>query len=155
MVTPLRRKQEETPKPKKKFFLKFDCGALKDLGPFIMSVINVKVANIRPQHKNLQEWVSDPNNVYVGRAGVVFVDKQRFPKVASIWANPFKVGEHTREEAIRLYETYIRNKIRTEYGVEKLLELRGKHLGCWCAPEPCHADVLLRLIDEAVRTGKV
>ncbi len=99
--------------------------------------------------------MSDPNNVYVGRAGVVFVEKQRFPKVASIWANPFKVGDHTREEAIRLYEAYIRNKIRTEYGVEKLLELRGKHLGCWCAPEPCHADVLLRLIDEAVRTGTV
>jgi hypothetical protein len=24
----------------------------------------------------------------------------------------------------------------------KLPELRGKALGCWCAPEPCHGDVL-------------
>jgi len=25
----------------------------------------------------------------------------------------------------------------------RLGELRGKALGCWCAPEPCHADVLI------------
>lgn len=25
-----------------------------------------------------------------------------------------------------------------------ITELRGKHLACWCAPKPCHADVLLR-----------
>lgn len=24
-------------------------------------------------------------------------------------------------------------------------ELRGQDLACWCAPEPCHADVLLRI----------
>jgi hypothetical protein len=26
-----------------------------------------------------------------------------------------------------------------------LPELRGKDLICWCAPKPCHADVLLDL----------
>jgi hypothetical protein len=26
-----------------------------------------------------------------------------------------------------------------------LHELRGKDLVCWCAPKPCHGDVLLRL----------
>lgn len=125
----------------------------------IMSVVNVKVANLRPRFTTLQDWMANPENVYVGRAGVVFIEKQRFPKEASIWANPFKVGEgtgkYTRGEALRLYEEYIRAKIRGEYGVEKLLALKGKHLGCWCAPEPCHAEVLLRLIDEAERTGQV
>jgi hypothetical protein len=24
-------------------------------------------------------------------------------------------------------------------------ELRGLVLGCWCAPRPCHGDVLVRL----------
>jgi Domain of unknown function (DUF4326) len=24
-------------------------------------------------------------------------------------------------------------------------ELRGKVLGCWCSPKPCHGDVLARL----------
>jgi len=26
--------------------------------------------------------------------------------------------------------------------------MKGKNLGCWCFPEPCHGNVLLELIDE-------
>jgi hypothetical protein len=26
--------------------------------------------------------------------------------------------------------------------LNKIATLEGKALGCWCAPEPCHADVL-------------
>lgn len=32
-----------------------------------------------------------------------------------------------------------------------LPELAGKTLGCWCAPRPCHGDVLVRLA--GVRAG--
>jgi hypothetical protein len=28
-------------------------------------------------------------------------------------------------------------------------ELRGKSLVCWCAPERCHADVLLELCNSS------
>jgi hypothetical protein len=31
----------------------------------------------------------------------------------------------------------------------KLDGLAGKHLICWCAPARCHADVLLRLANNA------
>ena len=51
-----------------------------------MSVVNCKVKYIRPQYKNLQEWMDDTNNIYVARAGVVFIDKQRFPKCSSNFA---------------------------------------------------------------------
>lgn len=57
------------------------------------SVSNVKVQYIRPKYKNLKEWMDDPTNEYIGRAGAVFIDGKRFPKKASIWANPFKVGK--------------------------------------------------------------
>ena len=30
----------------------------------------------------------------------------------------------------------------------RLPELEGKILACWCKPEACHGDVLLRLIEE-------
>jgi hypothetical protein len=30
--------------------------------------------------------------------------------------------------------------------MEALHELRGRDLICWCAPLPCHGDVLLRLV---------
>ena len=36
--------------------------------------VNCKVKFIRPQYKNLKEWVENENNVYIGRAGVVFID---------------------------------------------------------------------------------
>ena len=112
-----------------------------------MSVVNCKVKFIRPKYQNLREWMDDPDNVYIGRAGVVFIDGERFPKKASVFANPFKVGKHgTREEVIAKYEDYIRGKLDTIR--DDFTNLGGKNLGCWCHPEPCHGDVLLRLLEE-------
>lgn len=113
------------------------------------TVMNVKVNNIRPTYANLREWCSDCNNVYVGRKGVVFIDNVRFPDESSIWANPFKITKEIgREECIEQYEKYIRKKIIDENLIEELLKLKGKKLGCWCKPEKCHGDVLLKLIEE-------
>ena len=53
-----------------------------------MSVVNCKVKYIRPAYNNLQEWMSDSNNVYIGRSGVVFISKERFPKQSSVFCNP-------------------------------------------------------------------
>ena len=46
-----------------------------------MAVVNCKVANIRPKYENLQEWMEDPNNVYIGRGGIVFINNQRSQKI--------------------------------------------------------------------------
>jgi hypothetical protein len=115
---------------------------------------NVKVAHIRPKHQNLKVWMEDPNNVYIGRQGIVFVPtdsgKERCPKKASIWANPFKVSKKlSREESIELYEEHIRTRLLNEPELlEELFLLKGKNLGCWCKPEACHGDVLLKLLKE-------
>jgi hypothetical protein len=62
----------------------------------------------------------------------------------SNWGNPFVIGVHgTREECISKYE-HEHLPAHPEL-VARLGELRGKTLACWCAPEPCHGDVLLRL----------
>lgn len=115
-----------------------------------MSVVNVKVKYIRPQYKNLKDWIKDSNNVYIGRSGVVFIDKKRYPQIQSIFANPYIIGKDgTREEVIRKYEIYIRNRIKKEsFYKQELLKLKDKNLGCWCAPEPCHGNILLKLIGE-------
>lgn len=136
-----------------------------------MSVVNVKVASLRNKlqsnfnletleqsllgqmkpvaAENLEQWMKNSNNEYIGRKGIVFVNGVRFPKESSIWCNPFKIGrDGTREEVLTKYETYIRDKIEKEKLVTKLLELKGKTLGCWCKPEKCHGDILLKLIDE-------
>lgn len=44
-----------------------------------MSIINCKVEFIRPQYNNLQEWMNDENNIYIGRKGIVFINGVRFP----------------------------------------------------------------------------
>jgi hypothetical protein len=43
---------------------------------------------------------------------------------------------------IALYERWL---LENEALMAALGELRGLVLGCWCAPQPCHGDVLVRL----------
>jgi hypothetical protein len=71
----------------------------------------------------------------------------------SKWGNPYshktgttaKYKTDTRAEAIEKYRDYIL------YGdgkhlLKELHELKGKTLGCWCSPLPCHGDILSQLI---------
>ena len=76
-----------------------------------------------------------PGAVYIGRAARGLA--------GSKWANRFKIGEHgSRDEVIALYEKWITTQPAL---LASLPEPRGKDLVCWCAPDPCHGDVLLKL----------
>jgi len=78
--------------------------------------------------------------VYVGRA-IPWLGL-----LQSKWANPFKTPrDGTREEVIAKYRVWLSRQPEL---VAALPELRGKDLACWCAPELCHADVLLQLSAE-------
>ena len=58
----------------------------------------------------------------------------------SKWGNPYKLNFYSRDEAIKKYEQYInRSDLKNQ-----LHELDGLKLFCFCAPMPCHADVLIR-----------
>lgn len=72
----------------------------------------------------------DPYDVYIGRP--------------SKWGNPFAIGKDgTREEVIEKYREWLmKNWVDAFLDVA---ELRGKILGCWCAPLPCHGDILAEL----------
>jgi len=64
----------------------------------------------------------------------------------SKWNNPFTVKEcGSVEEACRRYEEHLRSKPEL---LQQLPELRGKTLGCWCKPNMCHGDVLVKLLNE-------
>jgi hypothetical protein len=93
--------------------------------------------------------MEDKNNVYIGRAGIVFIDNQRFPKQSSPFCNPFKISTHgTREEVIQKYRTYIVTRLENDPELKNMLMMmEGKNLGCWCYPEVCHGDILLELMD--------
>lgn len=65
----------------------------------------------------------------------------------SEFGNPFKEGtDGTRAEVIQMFEEWL---LRQPDLVEKVKqELRGKVLGCWCSPLPCHGEVLARIANE-------
>lgn len=68
-------------------------------------------------------------DVYIGRPGK--------------WGNPFVIGlDGTRREVVERYRAYLMNSPDL---LASLPELEGKTLGCWCAPLPCHGDVLAEL----------
>lgn len=112
---------------------------------------------MKPPVQNLKEWMCDPQNVYIGRRGVVFVDdprggKMRWPPTDSVWANPFKVAKDddaSRNECIERYRQHLRNKMDAgEITKEMILDLRGNTLGCWCKPLACHGDVLIETLQK-------
>jgi hypothetical protein len=112
-----------------------------------------------PRVLNYRQIHGIPNGaVYIGRAN-------RGLK-RSKWAKPFVEDKHgSLAEVIAMYERglFASPGERAEmiaafklphsllHGVSvgplinDIHELRGKDLVCWCAPEACHGDVLLRL----------
>jgi len=85
----------------------------------------------------------EPYDVYIGRP--------------SKWGNLFshlpnsiaKYKVNNREEAIEKFEEWI-TKGEGQHLLNDLHELKGKTLGCWCAPQSCHGDVLLKLANKEV-----
>ena len=73
----------------------------------------MKVQHIRPKgYENLRAWCTDESNEYIGRRGVVFIDKKRYPEEDSVWANPYKIGKDgDRDEVLEKYEEYIWGKM--------------------------------------------
>lgn len=77
-------------------------------------------------------------DVYIGRG--------------SKFGNPFTHLTHlggsliivdSREEAIRRYDEWIHQQPELIEAAKK--ELKGKNLVCYCAPLPCHGEVLLKI----------
>jgi len=89
----------------------------------------------------------EPYDIYIGRP--------------SKWGNPFThiAGKATkakyivdsREEAIEKYREWISAQTNL---LSSLHELEGKTLGCWCAPNNCHGDILIELINKNKNNGK-
>lgn len=90
-----------------------------------------KVVNIKSGEKY---------DVYIGRP--------------SEFGNPFThiknretKAEHvvsTRKEAIQKYKEYLLNNPDL---LDKIEQLRGKTLGCWCSPKACHGDIIIEILN--------
>ncbi|WP_405059040.1 DUF4326 domain-containing protein [Kribbella sp. NBC_01505] len=89
------------------------------------------VVSMREIHANLVNWAK-------ANGSFLAVDR------STEWGNPFELPyDGDRSTVIRNYaDHYLPNKPSL---LSRIGELRGKALGCWCAPEACHADELRRL----------
>ena len=104
------------------------------------------VVNVRRSgpHRHLVPWLGSRGLLsYVGHAG----PRHSWPE--SDFANPFVRQARTdRAGAVRRYADWLDqqpdllNRIRDG-------ELTGRALGCWCAPDRCHAQVLAELASAA------
>ncbi|MFD9700054.1 DUF4326 domain-containing protein [Lentzea sp. NPDC059081] len=96
----------------------------------MVTVVNLKGHRDDPDHTDV---------VYVGRA----MYRGGWHLAASPFANPFRPGvDGTREEVVVRYRAWLLDRPDLP---ARLPELRGRRLGCWCAPLPCHAEVLAEL----------
>lgn len=81
--------------------------------------------------------------VYIGRSRGELIGR---------WGNPFDVDHQTtREQVMDQYSTWLGRRICETPGfAEDLIALDGKILVCWCAPLPCHGDIMAKQIAEMV-----
>lgn len=75
--------------------------------------------------------------------GAVYIGRKWRHIPASKWGNEFVIGwDGDRTAVIAKYRVWICDQPEL---IAALPELRGRNLVCFCAPEPCHGDVLLEL----------
>ena len=107
---------------------------------YVVTVINMKTAT--------QEEIDNAH--YVGRPTPL--------------GNPYSARQHGRIEAIALYKEWIQLQYLTGnmIVINELLKLASiLHLddkitlSCWCAPEPCHADIVALAIRTMVNRKEI
>lgn len=109
----------------------------------------MKVEHIKDQPAG---WSRDPNRVYIGRPRMI----------EGVWnpgyfGNPIVKGQKCQEchlvhvqggDTLPCYEKWLRQQILKPKAREAVKNLYGKILVCFCKPNPCHGDVLMKVSKE-------
>lgn len=110
-----------------------------------ITIVNIKKKELNKRKiKDFEEWNSKSNTLYIGR-NMNFYVKGAFE---SKWKNPFSVKKYGRDECLKMYEEYITG---TPNLYNKLSELKNMELGCWCKPDECHGDILIKLLNKKLK----
>lgn len=63
----------------------------------------------------------------------------------SKWGNPFHIGKDgSRADVIRKHREWFTGQ---KHLMDAIEELRGKRLGCYCSPKPCHGSFYVELLE--------
>ncbi len=82
----------------------------------------------------------DGYDVYIGRQ----INAQLFD-----YGNPFPKSIYGLEGCLERYKEHFTKRVNDpgDNFKEKIEELRGKVLGCYCKPERCHGDIIVAYLD--------
>ena len=93
-----------------------------------------RVVNIRTYRGPTEDLV------YIGRAG---------HGESGYFGNPFKLTqEAARGSTLEAYRRYFYDRLVSDDEFRaRVLALKGKVLGCFCAPRPCHGSIVAEYLD--------
>lgn len=82
----------------------------------------------------------DPYDEYCGRPGK---GKEGY------FGNPFLLSkDEPRGATIEKFRNYFYTRLESDVEFKRrILELKGKRLGCFCKPKACHADVIAEYLN--------
>jgi hypothetical protein len=106
-----------------------------------------KVVNVRAHPQGLIQL--HRFDVYIGRfhSGIP-------AHMQGNWGNPFQIGEDgNRQEVIDKYRVWLYERLMKDSELWERIHslLGGKRLGCFCAPQACHGDVLAGVADQGIQ----
>jgi len=95
-----------------------------------MKTEKTRVVNIR----------TDEYDVYIGRAG---------RGQSGYFGNPIRLENGAaRGSTLEKYKEYFMKRIEIDPEFkERIHALKGKRLGCFCKPHPCHGDIIAEYLE--------
>ena len=138
-----------------------DIAKEENQGKLTEAIVTRAVEQVRPEY----EWTEDElkRKAIVEAGGTVVANMHqetdralltwarktnRFVRIdrSSDWGNPFEMGpDGDRDTVCDSYEIFFPRKFSLH---NRLNELRGKVLGCWCYPARCHGMYLIAKSEE-------
>lgn len=86
-----------------------------------------------PKVLNKHKDTIPQNSIYIGRP--------------SPWGNPFVIGKDgDRATVVQKYKDWVITHPELLQAIKE--QLKGKDLVCYCAPLPCHGDVLIEIANQ-------
>lgn len=128
-------------------------------GKLTEAIVTRAVAEVKPEYEWSQSELERKAIAEAGRTVVANMHKDsdkallqwakstnRFTRIdrSSDWGNPFEMpADGDRDTVCDSYEIFFPRKFSLH---NRLDELAGKVLGCWCYPQRCHGDYLINKV---------
>lgn len=88
----------------------------------------------------------NPNNCEIGEYGWLGNPIAK-DKICPICSGIHADGGST----LSCYEKYLKERLKDKDFLNEFMKLKGKTLGCFCKPRPCHTDIMIKYLEELLK----